>query len=99
VFKTLSVALLVAKSAKHFFVQKTGALDNAEHAKALEIYSICLFIAMYIYIPSASRTHKCVGFFQKPGFFFSYEKYPFFTENIVFFFTREKTYFFSHLVS
>ena len=37
-----------------------------------------------IYIPSASRTHKFVGFFQKSGFFFSYEKTRFFSENIVF---------------
>ena len=56
-----------------------------------------IYNSIYIYIiRSASRSHKfVVFFFQNPVFSSVMKK----TENMFFFFTREKTYFFSHLVS
>ena len=51
---------------------------------------------MYIYIPSASRTHKFVGLFPKTRFFLQLWKKNVFSQKICFFFTREKNLLFSH---
>ena len=78
--------------------------SNGRKAKKVRYPQLKLFLGWLapfkIWLPSASRTHQFVVFFQKPGFFFSYgKKTQFFSENMVFSLLRKKTYFFSHLAS
>ena len=66
-------------------IRTTQIISNhvVRYCKSIPLYpmnivilnDIYIYIIIYIYIPSASRTHKFVVFFpQKPSFFFSYEK-------------------------
>ena len=75
--------------------------DSGPHLLRVNVKGTCAMMLQryYIYIPSASRTHKFVVFFSKTRFFLQLLKKVFSQKILFFSLLGKKPIFFSHLVS